>query len=125
MMAFGRAVSQGAVIEHGTSRIGRWLRARRVRFALFIALAEAVLIIVHAIPRLTALIVAGAIVAVYLWAHRRLRSDGMRQAGWIVAASQSLVLLVPVFLIFFWTLALVVVAILGVVALIALFSERS
>jgi hypothetical protein len=120
-----RPLPEGPALEHRTSRTGRWLRARRVRFALWIAVAEGILIVVHAIPKLTAIVVAAAIVAVYLWAGRRLRSDAGRQFGWIVAGSQALVMLVPVFLIFFWTLALIAVAILGVVALIALFSQRT
>ncbi|MDQ2982667.1 MAG: hypothetical protein M3R70_01900 [Actinomycetota bacterium] len=124
-MDFGRSLPSGPVVEHGTSRLGRWLRARRLRIAVWIALIEGLLIIVHAVPRLTALIVAGSIVAIYLWAGRRIDWDAGRQLGWIIATSQALVLLVPVFLIFVWTLAVVVVAILGVIALVALFSERA
>jgi hypothetical protein len=122
---FGRSLSQDAVVEHRTSRLGRTLRARRLRAAGILALIEGLLIVVHAIPRLTALVVAGAIVAVYLWAGRGLRWDAARQLAWIVAAWQALVLLVPIFLLFFWTLAIVAVAVIGVIALIALFSERA
>jgi hypothetical protein len=124
-MVFGRSLPSGEVVDHGTSRLGRWLRTRRLRVALWIAAIEGLLVIVHAIPRLTALIIAGAIVAIYLWAGSHIRSDAARQFTWIVAASQALVLLIPILLIFFWTLAVVAVAVLGVIALIALFSERA
>jgi hypothetical protein len=124
-MAFGRSISHAPVVEHGTTRAGRWLRARRLRTAGILAVAEGLLIVVHAIPKWAALIVAAAIVAVYLWAGRNVRWDTARQLGWIVAVWQALVLLVPIFLLFFWTLAIVAVAVLGVIALIALFSERA
>ena len=124
-MALGRSLEHGDVIEHGTSRSGRWLRARRLRLAGIVALVEALLVIVHAIDKLVALVIAAVIVAVYLWIGRKIRSDTGRQLSWLIAASQALVLLVPVFLLFFWTLAIVAVAVIGVVALIALFSERA
>ncbi|MGB2954207.1 MAG: hypothetical protein WBB74_12575 [Gaiellaceae bacterium] len=122
---FGRSATHDAPVEHGSSRLGRALRARRLRTAGIIALVEALLVVVHAIPRLPALIVAGAIVGVYLWAGRHIRSDAARQLGWIVAVSQALVLLVPIFAFFFWTLAIVALAVLGVIALMALLSERA
>ena len=36
-------------MEHGTSRTERWLRARRVRIALWIAVIEGILVVVHVI----------------------------------------------------------------------------
>ncbi len=48
----------------------------------------------------------------------------MRQAGWTLAVSQAFVLLIPVFALLFWTVALVAVVILGAIALFVLFSER-
>jgi hypothetical protein len=111
-------------IEHGGSRGGRWLRARRTRFAAWIAVVEGILIVVHAIGRWPALIVALAVLATYLVAGRNLRSDTGRQAFWIAAASQGLVALVPVLWFFNKALAIVVVAVVAVFALIVLFTER-
>ncbi|HET7043878.1 MAG TPA: hypothetical protein VFI37_03430 [Gaiellaceae bacterium] len=113
------------VIEHGSGRMARWLRERRVRMAAWIALVEGVLVIFHAIPRWPALGVAVAIVAGYLWAGRNARQPSVRQAGWILAASQALVLLIPVFALLFWTVAVVAVVILGAIALFVLFSQRN
>jgi hypothetical protein len=112
------------VIEHGSGKTTRWLRERRIRMAAWIALAEGVLVLVHAIPRWPALAVALVIVAGYLWAGRNARPGVVREGGWILAVSQALVLLIPVFMLIFWTVALVAVAILGAIALFVLFSRR-
>ena len=112
------------VVEHGSSRTARWLRARRVRIAFWIAVAEGILVVFHAISWWLA--VALAIILVGSWfafAHR-IRSETVRQAGWIAAVSQALVVLVPVLVAIVGTLAVIVVAILAVVALVLLFSSR-
>ena len=83
-------------IEHRSSRPGRWLRAQRVRVALAIALAEAVLVLVGFIPAWLALLVGAAIVAFYFVVGRNLRQDTVREASWTAALSQILVALVPV-----------------------------
>jgi hypothetical protein len=118
-------LGQARAIEHGSSPSGRWLRARRLRIALWIAVLEGVLVLIGAIPRWPALLVAAAVILVYLFAGRRLASYSGRQITWIAAASQVLVALVPVLLILVGTLALILVAVLAIVALIALFSDRS
>ena len=115
---------QPRMIEHGTTRAGRWLRERRLRIALWIALTEGLLLVLHVIPRLTALFAAAALFLLYVFVGRHLRSDAAREASWIAATSQVLVALVPVLLIVVGTLALVAVAILGVVALFVLFADR-
>jgi hypothetical protein len=117
-------LERGAVVEHGTSRLGRWLRERRVRVALWIAVIEGVLVVFHAISWPIALIVAIAVVVMYFSAGNRLRSDLAGQIAWIAAVSQALVALVPVFVFIVGTLALIIVAILAVVALVLLFSDR-
>jgi hypothetical protein len=117
-------LERGAVVEHGTSRPGRWLRERRVRVALWIAVIEGVLVVFHAISWPIALIVAIAVVVLYFSTGTRLRSDVAGQIAWIAAVSQALVALVPVFVFIVGTLALIIVAILAVVALVLLFSDR-
>ncbi len=113
------------MIEHGSTRGGRWLRERRLRFAVWIAVVEGLLVVVHAIPRWPALIVAGLVIAAYLFVGRNVRSDGMRQIGWIAAASQAFLALIPILFIVVGTLALIAVGILAVIALVVLFTERS
>jgi hypothetical protein len=116
--------ASGALVEHGTSRTGRWLRARRVRIALWIAVIEGVLLVVGAISRPLALVTAVAVIALYFWLGHRIRSVTLREVGWIAAVSQAFVALIPVLLIIVGTVALIAVAVLAVVALVLLFSDR-
>jgi hypothetical protein len=117
-------LERGALIEHGSSRTGRWLRERRIRIALWIAVIEGILIVFHQIAVPIALIVAVAVVVVYFSAARQLRSDVAGQIAWIAAVSQALVMLIPVLVIIVGTVALIIVGVLAVVALILLFSDR-
>jgi hypothetical protein len=125
-MATSRELRRGEVIDHGSTRTGRWLRERRLRIALWIAAIEGLLIVLHQIGRWPAMIVAGAILVAYLLGGRSIRSDVGYQIMWIVAASQALVALVPLV---WWlvtrVIAILVVAALAVVALVYLFSDRS
>ncbi|MGZ4290429.1 MAG: hypothetical protein ACXVQQ_04770 [Gaiellaceae bacterium] len=111
-------------IEHGSTRGGRWLRERRLRFTLWIAAIEGLLYVFHVLHWWAA--VALAVIAVGFWWYvaRGHRSDAVRQFGWILAASQLLVLCVPIaFAIVMW-FAIGVIALLAIAALIFLFTER-
>jgi hypothetical protein len=123
-MEYERSLGSGPVIEHRSSRAGRWLRARRVRIAFWIAAIEGLLVVVHAISWWVAVAVAALVVVGWFSFAHRLRSDTARQAGWIAAVSQSLVALVPILVIIVGTLALIVVGLLAVVALVLLFGSR-
>lgn len=112
------------MLEHGTTRLGRWLRERRLRLSLWIAVVEGALVIVHAIPKSLALVVAAVGIVFYLSVGRRLSSDAGRQASWIAGASQIFVALIPALLIIVGTLALVALAVLAVVALAVLLADR-
>ena len=117
-------LERGALIEHGTSRTGRWLRERRLRIALWIAVVEGILIVFHAISVPIAIVIGIAVIVLYFTVGDRLTFDIAGQIAWIAAVSQVLVMLVPIFLIVLWSIALLVVAILAVVALVLLFSRR-
>lgn len=123
-MEYGRSLPTGPVLEHRSSRAGRWLRARRVRLAFWIAVIEGVLIVVHALSWWLAIAVAALLVVGWFTYGHRLRSDTARQIGWIAAVSQSLVALVPILLLVVGTLAVILVALLAVVALVLLFGSR-
>ena len=116
---------QGAVIEHGTSRSGRWLRARRTRIALWIAVIEGLLVAVHVIPWVAGILGAALIVVLAFWVLRNIRSDTIHQLAWIAGVSQAFVALVPILVIVIGTLALIAVAVLALVALAALFADRA
>jgi hypothetical protein len=111
-------------IEHGTTRPGRWLRERRLRITLWLAAAEGLLYLFHVLHWWAA--VGLAVIAVGLWwyAGRTSRSDLVRQVSWIFAASQLLVLCVPVALALVTAVAVAVIAIMAIVALFFLFRER-
>ena len=117
-------LERGPVLEHGTSPTGRWLRVHRIRIAIWIAVVEGLLVLLGAIPKIPAIVIALAVVALYFWQGRNIKSDTPRQAFWIAGASQALVALVPVLAIVVGTLALIAVAFIAVIALILLFTDR-
>ncbi|HEV3478390.1 MAG TPA: hypothetical protein VG144_02965 [Gaiellaceae bacterium] len=112
------------VVEHRATRAGRWLRDHRLKVALWIAVVEAVLVVLDQLSGWLALGIAGAVLAFYVFVGRSVRSDVVRQLSWIAALSQVLVALVPVLVIVIGTIALVAVALLAIVALVALLSDR-
>jgi hypothetical protein len=123
-MAYGRPELEGPVIEHGTTRTGRWLRRNRIKIAFWIAVAEAIALVFGLVNRPGAIVIAVLILIAYFWLGRRFRSPFARDLAWIAAVSQALVALVPVLLFVLTGLAIVAVAILAIAALIVLFGRR-
>jgi hypothetical protein len=111
-------------IEHGSTRPGRWLRDRRLRLTLWITVAEGLLYLVHVLHWWEAVVLAAVGVGFWWYAGRSSRSDLVRQVSWIFAASQLLVLCVPVGLAILKAIAIGVIAIVAIVALVFLFRER-
>ena len=69
------------MIEHGTSRTGRWLRPRRTRIALWIAVAEGILVaFLHDFTKWTVIIVAIPLILLYMFWGRTARSDTARES---------------------------------------------
>lgn len=101
-----------------------WLRERRLRLALWIAVAEGVLVAFHVIPWWVALLAAAGLLAVYVAYGRSARAPAVRQASWIAAASQVMVALIPVLVLVIGTLAVIGVAVLAIVALVFLLRDR-
>ena len=112
-------------IEHGSTRSGRWLRARRFRIALWTAVVEAILVaLLHDVSRWTVIGLAVLSVTFYVFVGRDARSDTLRHASWIAAASQSLAVIAVLFaFILFWA-ALVLALVFAGVALLILFADR-
>jgi len=111
-------------IDHGSTRSGRWLRVHRLRVTLWISAFEGALYLFHVLHWWEA--VGLAIIAVGFWWYvaRVHRSDALRQIGWIFAASQLLVLCVPLAFAIVKAVAIAVVAVLAILALFVLFRER-
>jgi hypothetical protein len=111
-------------IEHGSSRSSRWLRSKRLRVTLWIAAVEGLFYLFHVLHWWEAVVLAVIAVGVWWTAGRSSRSDVLRQASWIFAASQLLVLCVPIALTIVKALAIGIIAILAIVGLFLLFSRR-
>jgi hypothetical protein len=120
----GSAQPPRDAIEHGASSAALWLRERRVRTALWIALIEGLLVIFHVIDKWIAIGVAIVVLAIYFLFGRNSSSPTIRQVSWVAAASQAVLILVPIVVAIIGTVALILVAIIAVVALVALFAER-
>ena len=113
--------SSSPPVERGP---GGWLRTRRHRLALWIALAEGVLVAVsHDLTKWT--VVALAAIAGVAWAlGRNTRSNGLRQGLWIFLVSQLIAVVLVLFAVFFkWLLILGLIAC-AVVALAFLWFDR-
>jgi hypothetical protein len=110
-------------IEHGATRGSRWLRERRLKAALIIAAVEGLLVVLDVIPKWVAFGVAAAVLLGYL-AYARNLDGTRREIGWIAAASQAFVVLIPLLVLIVGTVALIAVGILAVLALVFLFADR-
>ncbi|HVC87866.1 MAG TPA: hypothetical protein VNC40_10630 [Gaiellaceae bacterium] len=111
-------------IEHGSTRSGRWLRGRRFRLTLWIAAIEGLLYLFGALHWWAAVAIAAIAVGFWWFAGRSSRSDLVRQFAWIFAASQLLVLCVPIALALVKAVAIVVIVLIAIAALVFLITER-
>ena len=112
------------MIEAGSTRIGRWLRERRLRLALWVAVVEGLLVaLTHDLTRWTVLVIAVIVLAFYVLAGRNMRWDVGRQLSWIATASQALAILVVILAFIVGLVAIVLVALFAIVALAYLFSD--
>jgi cation transport ATPase len=118
------AYSQPA-IEAGSTRGGRWLRERRIRIALWVAVIEGLIAAFsHDIGRWTILVMAVIVLAFYIVAGRQLKWDVARQLSWIAAASQVLAILVIIFAFILKLIAIVIIVGFALVALVYLFTDH-
>lgn len=112
------------MIEAGSTRTGRWLRERRLRLALWVAVIEGLLVaLTHDLTRWTVLVIAVIVLAFYMTAGRSMRWDVVRQLSWIAAASQALAILVIIVAFILGIVAIALVALFAVIALVYLFSD--
>jgi hypothetical protein len=116
---------QPPVIEHRTTRTGRWLRTRRVRIALWIAVIEGIIVaLAHDFSRWTVIAIAIPVLAIYVLWGRNARSDTARQISWIAGASQALAVVVVIMAFILSWLALILAGIFAAVALLFLLVDR-
>ena len=112
------------MIEAGSTRIGRWLRERRLRLALWVAVVEGLLVaLTPDLTKWTVIIIGTILLALYIVAGRNMRWDVGRQLTWIAAASQALAILVVILAFVLGLIAIVLVGVFAIVALAYLFSD--
>jgi hypothetical protein len=112
------------MIEAGSTRVGRWLRERRLRLALWVAVVEGLIVaLTPDITKWTVLILAIIVLAFYVLAGRNMGWDVGRQLSWVAAASQALAILVVILAFIVGLVAIVLVALFAIVALAYLFSD--
>ena len=117
-------MSSDAVIDHDSSRTGRWLRTRRVRFALWIAVIESIFAAVtHSVSQYTIIALGLITIPIYLiWGKDQ--RDTIRQVSWIAAASQALAVVAVLLAHFIGFFVLVLAGIFAAVALFLIFADR-
>src|SRR5436309_13715495 len=103
---------------------GLSLRRNRIKITLVIAVVEGLLVLVGVIPHLAVYVLAAVAIAFWAGAGRNYKSNLGRQLSWIFAASQAAAVLVPIVWFLAKTAAIIAIAIIAVVALIYLFTER-
>ena len=112
------------MIEAHSSRASRWLRERRLRLALWIAVLEGIVVAIRGdLSRWTVLVIAALVLLLYMSLRDRITWDAGRQVLWIVASSQVMALLVVILAFVVGVIALVLVGLFAVVALVYLFSD--
>lgn len=114
-----------STVEHGTTKWGRWLRARRIRITLWIAVLEGIIVAVSPnFTKWTVIAVAIPVLVVYVIWGRNAKSDTAFQIAWIAGASQALAVVVVILGVLLSWLPLVLAAIFAGIALLFLFHER-
>ena len=112
-------------IEAGSTRVGRWLRERRIRLTLWVAVIEGLIAAFSAdIGRWTILVLAVIVLAFYVLAGRHMKWDVARELSWIAAASQVLAILVVIFAFILKLIAIVAIVGFALVALYYLFRDN-
>ena len=100
------------------------LGQNRIKIALWIAVAEGILILIGLIPHWLVYLLAAVSISFWALVGRNYKSSSGRNLSWIFAASQAACVLVPIVWFLAKTAAIVAIAIIAVVALIYLFTER-
>ncbi len=112
------------MIDAHSSRASRWLRERRLRLSLWIAVLEGIVVALERnVGKWTVLFLAIAVLAVYMFVARNIRWDAGRQIAWILAASQSLALLVVILVFIVKVFAIILVIAFAIIALAYLFLD--
>ena len=119
-----RSAMSNLVVEHGEGSFSRSLRQRRFIVAGVIAGVEAVLVLADVVPWWAAVLAALAAVGIYVAWARDHSAPAVRSISWVAAASQLIVVLVPVAIVLVGLLAIVGIVVLAAIALTVLLLDR-
>jgi len=111
-------------VEHGSTKTGRWLKERRIRIVLWIAVLEGIVVALSDFTKWTVIGIAIPVLAIYVVWGRNAKSDTAYQIAWIAGASQALAVVVVILGVLLSWLPLVLAAVFAVIALVFLFHER-
>lgn len=89
-----------------------------------IAFVEGILVVFDVIPRWVAIGVAIVVIVAYFLRGRLVKDPSVRQAIWALTLSQAVVLLVPILSWILTAAAIAVVAIIGILVVVALIVDR-
>jgi hypothetical protein len=123
-MESNESLQQHSTVEHGSTKTGRWLKERRIRIVLWIAVLEGIIVALSDFTKWTVIGIAVPILAIYVIWGRNAKSDTAYQIAWIAGASQALAVVVVILGVLLSWLPLVLAAIFAVIALLFLFHER-
>ena len=112
------------VVEHRESRMGRWVRPRRLRIALFVGVVETLLVLLNGLGWFWVLGAAALAVGFHFFVGRRARFHSVREISWIVAVSQLIAVVVPLLWELVKFLAITVLVVLALVLLVMLLVDR-
>lgn len=117
-------MSNTHAIEHGSSRPGRWLEAKRTRVALWLAAAEALVVLLSRdVTKWMIAVLAAVSVLVWL-GGRDTRSHVVREVLWIFAVSQLLAVIAVIAAVIVKWAAIVALIVFAVGGLVYLFLDR-
>jgi hypothetical protein len=102
-----------------------WLRRFRFRLALALIVVEGVLAAVYDVSVYLLIVLAIAFLALYIVNRQRLRSPVVRNAAFILALSQSVVAIVPLFVTVTIFAIVIVAAVVLVIFVMLALGERS
>jgi hypothetical protein len=123
-MGMNESIQGGTTVEHGSTKTGRWLKERRIRIVLWIAVVEGIVVALSDFTKWTVIGIAIPVLAIYVAWGRNAKNDTAHQVAWIAGASQALAVVVVILGVLLSWLPLVLAAVFAVIALAFLFQER-
>jgi hypothetical protein len=105
--------------------VAGWLKRNRFKLSLAVIVVEGVLAAVYDVSPFLLLAFAIAFVALFMVYRKRLRSPAIRNAAWILAFSQGVVAIIPLFITVTVFAIVIVGAVVALIMIMLLLGERS